>query len=94
MHLFHHIQVCLTKIILEKPTNKTEKEQTFRMLAIFAPPLPITLPTALAGTNISRVEGGGKLHKCRKSICMDSIYVKENKILGFQEHNVLTLHTA
>jgi hypothetical protein len=64
------------------------------MLAIFAPPLPITLPTALAGTSISRVEGGGNLHKCRKSACMSSIEVKENKIQGFQEHNVLTLHTA
>lgn len=32
------------------------------MLAIFAPPLPITLPTALAGTKISSVEGVGNLH--------------------------------
>jgi len=30
-------------------------------LAIFAPPLPSTLPTALAGINISKVDGGGKL---------------------------------
>lgn len=36
-------------------------EPTFLILAIFAPPLPSTLPTALAGINISRVDGGGKL---------------------------------
>jgi hypothetical protein len=30
-------------------------------LARFAPPLPITLPTALAGTTISNVDRGGKL---------------------------------
>jgi hypothetical protein len=37
-------------------------EPTFLILAIFAPPLPNTLPTALAGINISRVDGGGILH--------------------------------
>jgi len=36
-------------------------EPTFLILAIFAPPLPNTLPTTLAGINISRVDGGGKL---------------------------------
>lgn len=36
---------------------------TFRMLAIFAPPLPITLPAALAGMSISSVEGGGNLRR-------------------------------
>lgn len=33
------------------------------MLPILAPPLPITLPTALAGTKISSVEVGGNLHR-------------------------------
>ena len=37
-------------------------ELTFRMLAKFAPPFPITLPTALAGINISSVVRGGNLH--------------------------------
>lgn len=34
---------------------------TLRMFPMFAPPLPITLPTACPGTTISRVDGGGNL---------------------------------
>lgn len=62
--------------------NEKRHEQTFRMLAIFAPPLPITFPTALAGTNISKVEGGGNLQKCIKSAWMKSIDAKTKNILS------------
>lgn len=56
---------------------------TFRMLAIFAPPLPITLPAALAGMSISSVEGGGNLR--RRAVydwkTRDKRYKLQNQIL-------------
>lgn len=33
------------------------------MFAIFAPPLPITLPTAFAGITMSKVDGVGNLQQ-------------------------------
>lgn len=44
------------KWVIKYQKNIEKGEPTFRILAKFTPPLPITLPTALAGISISNVE--------------------------------------